>query len=89
MWSKLREYKKDRIILLSTHYMDEADILGDRIGIMANGKLEALGSSMFLKRKFGVGYRLTIVKKTPELNKELLPYFETRLGNQVKVVSEI
>jgi ATP-binding cassette subfamily A (ABC1) protein 3 len=89
MWSKLREYKKDRIILLSTHYMDEADILGDRIGIMANGKLEALGSSMFLKRKFGVGYRLTIVKKTPELNKDLLPYFETRLGNQVKVVSEI
>jgi len=31
----LKEYKKDRIILLTTHYMDEADILGDRIGIMA------------------------------------------------------
>jgi ABC-type multidrug transport system ATPase subunit len=30
----LKEQRKDRIILLSTHYMDEADILGDRIGIM-------------------------------------------------------
>ena len=36
-WSMLKEYKRDRIILLTTHYMDEADILGDRIGIMASG----------------------------------------------------
>jgi ATP-binding cassette subfamily A (ABC1) protein 3 len=33
----LKEYKMDRIILLTTHYMDEADILGDRIGIMTSG----------------------------------------------------
>jgi ATP-binding cassette subfamily A (ABC1) protein 3 len=33
----LKEFKKDRIILLTTHYMDEADILGDRIGIMSAG----------------------------------------------------
>jgi ATP-binding cassette subfamily A (ABC1) protein 3 len=37
LWSMLKEYKKDRIILLTTHYMDEADILGDRIGIMTSG----------------------------------------------------
>lgn len=30
----LRNYRRDKIILLTTHYMDEADILGDRIGIM-------------------------------------------------------
>lgn len=42
--------------------MDEADILGDRIGIMASGKLTALGSSIFLKSRFGVGYNLTIQK---------------------------
>ena len=34
MWNMLQEYKKDRIVLLTTHYMDEADILGDRVGIM-------------------------------------------------------
>ena len=42
--------------------MDEADILGDRIGIMAKGKMTCLGSSMFLKNRFGVGYVMTIVK---------------------------
>jgi ATP-binding cassette subfamily A (ABC1) protein 3 len=30
----LRNYRRDKIILLTTHYMDEADILGDRVGIM-------------------------------------------------------
>jgi ATP-binding cassette, subfamily A (ABC1), member 3 len=54
----LKEYKKDRVILLTTHYMDEADILSDRIAIMSKGKVACLGSSNFLKDKFGVGYNL-------------------------------
>ena len=62
LWNILRNYKRDRIILMTTHYMDEADILGDRIGIMAKGKMTCLGSSMFLKNRFGVGYVMTIVK---------------------------
>lgn len=35
MWNMLKEHKKDKIIILTTHYMDEADILGDRIAIMS------------------------------------------------------
>jgi ATP-binding cassette subfamily A (ABC1) protein 3 len=42
--------------------MDEADILGDKIGIMAEGKLVCEGSSLFLKKRFGVGYNMTVVK---------------------------
>ena len=37
LWEMLKQYKKDRIIILTTHYMDEADILGDRICILAEG----------------------------------------------------
>ena len=37
-------------------------MLGDRIAIMADGKLRTAGSSMFLKSRYGVGYRLTLVK---------------------------
>ena len=66
LWNMLKNYKQGRIIILTTHYMDEADILGDRIGIMAEGRLICLGSSLFLKNRFGVGYNLTIVKKSKD-----------------------
>jgi ATP-binding cassette, subfamily A (ABC1), member 3 len=64
LWDLLLHEKKGRTILLSTHFMDEADILGDRIAIMASGDLKAVGSSFFLKKKFGVGYRLICVKES-------------------------
>ena len=59
LWNMLKDYKQNRIIILTTHYMDEADILGDRIGIMTGGKLTCIGSSLFLKNRYGVGYNLT------------------------------
>ena len=85
----LRAYKKDKIILLTTHYMDEADILGDRIGIMTQGKMTCLGSSMFLKNRFGVGYVMTIVKSNGLNNTKLMPYLHERLGPTVTKMSEI
>ena len=63
IWEMLKNYKNDRIVILTTHFMDEADYLGDRIGIMAEGRLNCCGSSIFLKNQFGVGYNLVVVKK--------------------------
>ena len=71
LWDMLKTYKRDRIVILTTHYMDEADVLGDRIGIMAKGQLMCLGSSLFLKNRFGAGYKLSIVKKEQEIGKGL------------------
>lgn len=39
LWEMLKLYKKDKLIVLTTHFMDEADFLGDRIGIMGEGRL--------------------------------------------------
>ncbi|XP_068659362.1 ABC transporter A family member 1 isoform X2 [Aristolochia californica] len=64
-WQLIKKIKKGRIILLTTHSMDEADVLGDRIAIMANGSLRCCGSSLFLKHRYGVGYTLTLVKTSP------------------------
>lgn len=61
-WNVIRQYRPDRCIILTTHFMDEADLLGDRIAIMAAGRLRCAGSSMFLKKTYGVGYQLTIEK---------------------------
>lgn len=66
IWDLLLKYKEGRTILLSTHHMDEADVLGDRIAIISNGQLKCCGSSLFLKSMFGDGYHLVLVKKRPE-----------------------
>lgn len=52
--------------------MDEADYLGDRIGIMSSGGLVTQGSSMFLKNKFGVGYILNIIKETEDRGQTIM-----------------
>ena len=63
IWEMLKKYKKNKIVVLTTHFLDEADFVADRIGIMAGGKLICCGSSIFLKNLYGVGYNLTFVKK--------------------------
>lgn len=83
LWNMLRKYRRDRIIILTTHYMDEADVLGDRIGIMANGQLKCLGSSLFLKNKFGGGYKLIMVKKFKTSNKVVEPFLKLYFGDEV------
>ena len=62
MWELLKKKKQNRIICLTTHYMDEADVLGDRIAIMAKGKVQCCGSSVFLKNRYGCGYILSLAK---------------------------
>ena len=49
IWDLLTKYKSGRTILLTTHFMDEADLLGDRIAIINNGRLVTVGSSLFLR----------------------------------------
>ncbi|XP_077979982.1 phospholipid-transporting ATPase ABCA3-like isoform X2 [Glandiceps talaboti] len=61
-WDLLQQHREGRTILLTTHFMDEADLLGDRIAIMSHGQIRCCGSSLFLKKKYGVGYHMTIVK---------------------------
>uniref|UniRef100_A0AAV2MPG3 ATP-binding cassette sub-family A member 2 n=1 Tax=Knipowitschia caucasica TaxID=637954 RepID=A0AAV2MPG3_KNICA len=63
IWDLILKYKQGRTILLSTHHMDEADLLGDRIAIISHGRLQCCGSPLFLKSTYGDGYKLTLVKR--------------------------
>ena len=47
--------KRDKIVVLTTHSMEEADALGDKIAMMSQGRLRAIGSSVYLKAKYGAG----------------------------------
>ncbi len=53
-WDILQSQRQGRTMILSTHFMDEADFLGDRIAIMSNGVVQCYGTSVFLKRKYGL-----------------------------------
>nr|XP_042138721.1 phospholipid-transporting ATPase ABCA3-like isoform X4 [Peromyscus maniculatus bairdii] len=94
-WDLLQAYKQDRIILLTTHYMDEADMLGDRIAIMVQGTLRCCGSSVFLKRQYGIGYHVVMVKEphcdTDEISKLIHDYastatLKTNVGNELSFI---
>ncbi|XP_036686081.1 retinal-specific phospholipid-transporting ATPase ABCA4 isoform X1 [Balaenoptera musculus] len=63
IWDLLLKYRSGRTIIMSTHHMDEADILGDRIAIIAQGRLYCSGTPLFLKNCFGTGFYLTLVRK--------------------------
>lgn len=61
IWDFLSQQKTGRTVMLSTHHMDEAEVLGDRLAIISKGKLLCCGSFDYLKGKFGRGHHLTVV----------------------------
>ena len=51
LWTAIEKLKGKKTIILTTHYMEEAEALSDRIGIMAKGKLKAVGTAAELMAK--------------------------------------
>nr|QNH67856.1 ATP-binding cassette transporter subfamily A member 1-like protein X2 [Brachionus rotundiformis] len=64
VWDLLLKYKRGRTLIITTHHLDEAEILSDRVVIVANGELVSYGTLDFLKKKFSNGYYLTLAKKS-------------------------
>ncbi|XP_037849172.2 ATP-binding cassette sub-family A member 10 isoform X2 [Chlorocebus sabaeus] len=93
VWSLLKEHKVDRVILFSTQFMDEADILADRKVFLSKGKLKCVGSSLFLKRKWGIGYHLSLhrnemcdTEKITSLIKQHIPDAKLTTESEEKLV---
>ncbi|KAF7669647.1 hypothetical protein LDENG_00162820 [Lucifuga dentata] len=70
IWDLLLKYRSGRTVILSTHHMDEADLLSDRIAIISKGQLHCCGSPLFLKNCFGVGFYLTLVRRIKDLRRK-------------------
>eukprot|EP00656_Telonema_subtile_P009650 TRINITY_DN14553_c0_g3_i1.p1 TRINITY_DN14553_c0_g3~~TRINITY_DN14553_c0_g3_i1.p1 ORF type:complete len:551 (+),score=133.81 TRINITY_DN14553_c0_g3_i1:108-1760(+) len=64
MWDLISGTMSDRAVVLTTHSMEEADVLCQRIAIMVNGKLGCLGSSQHLKSLYGKDYVLEVSLQT-------------------------
>jgi ATP-binding cassette subfamily A (ABC1) protein 3 len=72
LWELIRKFKQGRSILLTTHFMEEADALSDRIAIMNHGKVKCCGTPLFLKNTFGSGYLLTVAKNESFIQDEFI-----------------
>ncbi len=61
LWRTLVKLKKDHFIFLTTHYLEEAEKLADKIGVVEDGKLMALGTMAELRRKVKYPYSVKIL----------------------------
>jgi len=60
VWDMIQTQKQGRAIILTTHNMEEADTLSDRIAIVSRGNLVCIGNQLELKKRYGKGYKLSI-----------------------------
>ncbi|XP_073824278.1 engulfment ABC Transporter in the ovary [Musca autumnalis] len=70
LWDILLELRKTKAILITTHHMEEAEVLGDTISILSNGRLQLTGSPLELKRMVGSGYILKLCVNTSQYNED-------------------
>jgi ABC-2 type transport system ATP-binding protein len=84
VWTLIQDLKKEgKTILLTTHYMDEAEILSDKIVIIDNGKIVKEGNINELRKIIPQNIRMDISKKIPDI--EILK----RYGNVVEIGTDI
>ena len=70
LWEFLKNYQKNKIILITTHSLDEAEYLGDRIGIMSDGQFICCGTSSFLKSKYPCGFNINLLINSSVFNED-------------------
>ena len=71
VWEVIRKLKAEgRTVMLTTHYLEEAEELADRVAIMDHGKIAAMGTTAEIETKYGSGQRM-VVKARDDLLKYL------------------
>ena len=88
LWDILKRYCDEKIIVLTTHYMEEAAILGKRIGIISNGNLICLGTTLFLIEKYGKFISINIIKDINSVNHDIIKFIKNIFDdydNEIKI----
>ena len=89
LWDILKRQSEQKIIILTTHYMEEASVLGKRIGIINAGKMKCIGTPLFLIDRFGKFMSLNITKETDADNDEIVDFIMQRAPNsEYEILSE-
>ncbi|KAL1466385.1 hypothetical protein MTO96_042770 [Rhipicephalus appendiculatus] len=80
VWDLLQKMRRTCTMLLTTHDMEEADVVGDRIAILAEGTIRCCGSSQFLKHRFGIILVVKTYVPTVQLVSESAEVLRLSLG---------
>jgi ABC-type multidrug transport system ATPase subunit len=98
IWEILSNCKENKCIILTTHLMEEVEVLSDRIGIIVNGSLRCLGTQHKLKKVYGKGFKLVLnlsnitaesSRKLDILNMNDEEFVEERSQNIKKFVNDL
>jgi len=72
IWTAIRGLRsKGRTVFLTTHYMEEAEVLADQVGVINKGKIVAMGSPDDLIRAHGAASRLVIKSPSADAKEKL------------------
>ncbi|XP_048796564.1 ATP-binding cassette sub-family A member 13 [Lagopus muta] len=63
IWDVILKCKAGCTLIFTTHHLDEAEVLSDRIAILQQGQLRCYGSPSYLRETYGQGHSLTLIKK--------------------------
>ena len=81
LWEILKRQTDGKIIILTTHYMEEASVLGKRIGIINLGKMKCIGSPLFLIEKYGRFMSLNVTKEEDCDNEKIIEFMKNNTEN--------
>jgi ABC-type multidrug transport system ATPase subunit len=88
IWSILNDISQNKTIMLTTHSMEEAEVLCNRIAIMSHGTIRCCNTSLKLKELYGSGFRLTY-NNNPQKYKELKKFIASILPENYKIVRDL
>ena len=89
LWDILKRQTEQKIIILTTHYMEEASVLGKRIGIINAGKMKCIGTPLFLIERYGKFMNLDITKEEGADNDNIINFIKKRANNiEYEILSE-
>lgn len=68
VWTLIQRLKKDKCIIMTTHAMEEAELLSDKLIVLNHGQVKCTGTPLQLKNMLGKGYRISMVTQKQDVN---------------------
>ncbi|KAL0249541.1 hypothetical protein GEMRC1_004771 [Eukaryota sp. GEM-RC1] len=88
IYDAIKSQQANKTVLLTSHSFEEINELSDRVIIMKDGRIAAIGTPLELKRKFGSGYKVSLVVTNEDCLKEVMEKVNARL-EEVVVIGQL